>query len=154
MAAYYFDTSALVKRYVQERGSRWVRGILRPSSGQVVHVSRLLGPELASALVRRERSGQLSTSARRRGLRHFNRNAGSRLRVSEVGPATATMAMSLVEQYGIRGFDAVHLSVALELNAQRIEAGLGQVTFVSADRDQLAAAAREGLAVEDPNTRA
>jgi hypothetical protein len=37
MPAMYFDTSALVKRYVSEMGSLWVRVTLAQSSRNVVY---------------------------------------------------------------------------------------------------------------------
>ena len=39
MPAYYFDTSALVKRYVDEDGSAWVAGLLAPDPGKRVLVA-------------------------------------------------------------------------------------------------------------------
>lgn len=33
MASYYLDTSALVKRYVTERGTAWIVNLTDPSSG-------------------------------------------------------------------------------------------------------------------------
>jgi hypothetical protein len=65
---YYFDTSALVKLYVKEPGSRrledWVGhrklGLL-PSVG--VYVSRLVFPETMSAITRRRNDHKLSPTA-------------------------------------------------------------------------------------------
>jgi len=33
MAAYFLDSSALIKRYVQENGTQWVRRTTEPDSG-------------------------------------------------------------------------------------------------------------------------
>jgi len=49
MPAMYFDTSALVKRYVSEVGSLWVRVTLAQSSRNVVYTSALAQPEVLSA---------------------------------------------------------------------------------------------------------
>ena len=46
MPAMYFDTSALVKRYVSEVGSLWVRITLAHSSRNVVYTSALAQPEV------------------------------------------------------------------------------------------------------------
>ena len=47
--------------------------------------------------------------------------------------------------------DAVQLAAALEINTQRIQAGLPPVTLLSADAELNAAALAEGLAVDNPN---
>src|SRR5437762_13254035 len=59
MPAYYFDTSALAKRYVVEVGSAWVQAIVTEQSGQTIYTSVLTQPELVSALRRRVREGLL-----------------------------------------------------------------------------------------------
>src|SRR6266704_944881 len=41
MPAYYFDTSALAKRYVVEVGSAWVQAIVTEQSGQTIYTSVL-----------------------------------------------------------------------------------------------------------------
>jgi predicted nucleic acid-binding protein len=37
MSAYYFDTSALVKRYVAEIGSGWVRSVMARRAGNMIY---------------------------------------------------------------------------------------------------------------------
>jgi predicted nucleic acid-binding protein len=59
MPAYYFDTSALAKRYVEEVGSAWVQALVAQQSGQTTYTSVLTQPELVSALQRRVREGLL-----------------------------------------------------------------------------------------------
>jgi len=71
----YFDTSTLVKRYVSEVGSHWVRIILALSSQNVVYASALAQPEVLSALQRKVREAQLAQvdphRLARRGTSHF-----------------------------------------------------------------------------------
>ena len=62
MALYFFDSSALVKRYVHEQGSMRVRETTASVSGHLIHISILTVAEIASALARRHREGRLSTS--------------------------------------------------------------------------------------------
>jgi len=59
MPAYYFDTSALAKRYIVEVGSAWVQAIVTQQSGQTIYTSVLTQPEIVSALRRRVREGLL-----------------------------------------------------------------------------------------------
>ena len=58
--------------------------------------------------------------------------------------------MTLAEQHGLRGYDAVQLAAALGLHAVRHMGGLPPMTFVSADSDLNTAAQTEGLIVDDP----
>jgi predicted nucleic acid-binding protein len=57
-------------------------------------------------------------------------------------------AMRRANAHGLRAYDAVQLSVAIDVNRFRG----GGVTLVSADRDLNAAAIAEGLTVDDPNS--
>jgi hypothetical protein len=50
MSAYSFNTSALVKRYVAEVGSVWVRNVMVRRLGHVMYASLTAQPEVISAL--------------------------------------------------------------------------------------------------------
>jgi predicted nucleic acid-binding protein len=41
MAVYFFDSSALVKRHVDEAGSTWVRSLTRVKAGHTLYIARL-----------------------------------------------------------------------------------------------------------------
>jgi hypothetical protein len=49
-AAYFVDSSALVKRHVQETGTSWVRRLTRRRPSTVIHIARITGVEVASAV--------------------------------------------------------------------------------------------------------
>jgi PIN domain nuclease of toxin-antitoxin system len=55
----FFDSSALAKRYIDEKGSDRVQAIL--SSASALAVSVICVPEIVSALCRRRRERKLST---------------------------------------------------------------------------------------------
>ncbi|HYU18788.1 MAG TPA: type II toxin-antitoxin system VapC family toxin, partial [Chloroflexota bacterium] len=57
----YFDSSALVKRYLPELGSAWVTRLCKQ---EPVAISLVTIPEIASALARRTREGALTTQQR------------------------------------------------------------------------------------------
>jgi predicted nucleic acid-binding protein len=59
MAAYFFDSSALVKRYVNETGSGWVQTITDAATGHEIYIARITTVEVIAALVRRARSGNM-----------------------------------------------------------------------------------------------
>ena len=54
------DSSALVKRYVDEIGSGWLKSVVDPSAGNRLAIASLTAVEVVSAIVRRQRSGSLS----------------------------------------------------------------------------------------------
>lgn len=62
MAHYYFDSSALVKRYVAEVGTAWVQALCAPAAGHVLYTVRISGAEIIAALFRRARTGTLSSA--------------------------------------------------------------------------------------------
>jgi predicted nucleic acid-binding protein len=72
--------------------------------------------------------------------------------VIEITAALITRADALAEQHALRGYDAVQLAAALEVNAAYVAAGQPPVTLISADLELNTAAATEGLSVDDPNT--
>lgn len=151
MAAYYLDTSALVKRYTRERGSPWVTRLLARRASHDLYTVRLTGPEAIAALTRKVRTGELTAADAARSNRAFRRHWRRRLLIVEVAEATAERAMDLAERRGLRGYDAVHLAAALVVAEAQRRAGRPPLTFVSADTNQRQAAAAEGLLVEDPN---
>lgn len=60
MSAFLFDSSALVKRYLDEPGSDWVRRILHPTLGHDIIVAQTTPIELVAAISRRQRGGALT----------------------------------------------------------------------------------------------
>jgi hypothetical protein len=60
MPALYYDTSALVKRYVGEVGTIWVRRLLARPVRQGIYTAVLAQPETLSALQRKVRERTLS----------------------------------------------------------------------------------------------
>jgi hypothetical protein len=55
----FLDTSAVVKRYVAETGSIWIRALSDPASGHTCRLSALSRVELLAALYRKVRLGTL-----------------------------------------------------------------------------------------------
>jgi predicted nucleic acid-binding protein len=151
VAAYYLDTSALVKRYVRELGSGWVVSLMAGRPRPDHYTVRLAGPEAIAAFTRKVRTGELTADDAGRARRAFRRHWQRRLLIVEVAEATAERAMNLAERHGLRGYDAVHLAAALVVADARQPLGLPTFTFVSADAGQRQAASAEGLQVEDPN---
>jgi predicted nucleic acid-binding protein len=53
VASFFFDSSAVVKRYVLETGSAWVDSISNSAAGHRIFIVRVSGVEVVSALVRK-----------------------------------------------------------------------------------------------------
>ena len=153
MADYFFDTSALVKRHVIETGSPWVKSLVRAKAAHTLYIARITAVEVTSAITRRQHAGHLSAAQAGAILGHFRRHLTQRYRHRGTDPALFAEAMLVARRHRLRAYDAVQLAVALEVHRCHQDAGLGPVTLVSADRDLNAAAAAEGLAVEDPTMR-
>jgi predicted nucleic acid-binding protein len=152
MAVYFFDSSALVKRYVSETGTAWVVSLLDPTAGNVIHIARLAGAEVVSAIARRGRSGDLDASDATTAITQFRREFASVYRPVEITPVLIQQAMDPAEIRALRGYDAVQLAAALEVDAYYLVLGMPALRLVSADAALNAAATAEGLAVEDPNS--
>jgi len=60
VVVYYTDTSALLKQYVDEMGSDWLRATIAPAGETMVIFSQLLIIEVTSALNRRVREGAIA----------------------------------------------------------------------------------------------
>jgi uncharacterized protein len=150
MADYFFDTSALVKRHVNEVGSPWVRSLVRAKASHRVYIARITAVEVSSAITRRQHKGDLSPAQAGAILGHFRRHLTQRYRVLELTPSLFTKAMLAARKHRLRAYDAVQLAVALEVHRLHQDAGLGPVTLVSADQDLNTAATAEGMAVDDP----
>ena len=156
MATYYFDTSALIKRYLTEPGSGWVQQITdaRNSSGQPYHTIALsvIGiVEAVAAIARRYRLGQLDQAQRQGLINLFLTHSHAEYHVTTVKSRQIELATVLLQRHPLRGHDAVHLATALvlrdELRANRLSAPI----FVAADTNLCVAAQAEGLSAENPN---
>jgi predicted nucleic acid-binding protein len=151
VAAYFFDTSALVKRHVREPGYAWVRSLTHAKNAHTLYIARITAVEIVAAITRRQRGGSLSAAQAGAILGHFRRHLAQRYIVTEMTQPLLADAMLAARAHGLRAYDAVQLAAALEVNRFHQTAGLGSVTLVSADQELNAAATASGLAVEDPN---
>ena len=152
MAAFFLDSSALVKRYVQETGTAWVRTLTHRRTGHQIFLARITAVEVTAAVARRRKGGSLTAARVRSILTRFRSHLAGRYIAVEITPALLAEAMTLANTHDLRAYDAVQLAAALEVNRQRQPMGLPPVTLISADQELNAAASAEGIAVDDPNT--
>jgi predicted nucleic acid-binding protein len=147
----FFDTSAIVKRYVNETGSAWVDTLVDPTTGNLIYLARITGVEVVSAITRRQRAGGISAPDAALMLTDFRHDFANDYLKIEIIPSRIAHAMSLAENHALRGYDAVQLACALRARAQSLRLGR-PFTMISADAALNAAAVAEGLSVDDPNT--
>jgi len=139
----YLDTSALIKRFVEETGSNKVEDLVverAPAS-----TATLAYVEVYSGLSRKQRDGELSADQFDEIRIQFEEDWPSYVRV-HLRDEVLHLARDLVGRHPLRALDAVHVASALHLQSLLGSA----VTFVAADRRLLDAAGTEGMDIVDP----
>jgi predicted nucleic acid-binding protein len=134
---YFLDTSALVKRYVAERGSDQVRRLFRRRPE--IAVSRMTEAEAYAAIARAARS-RIIDDAVRDAI--FDRIAAdmSVAKVVEIRRPLVESVRTLVSRWALRGYDAVQLACALRVRTEG-----ATVDLWCSDRTLVAAARGEGM---------
>jgi predicted nucleic acid-binding protein len=150
----YFDTSALLKRYVTEAGTEWVKSLLASLDAPVVLTSRLAVVEAACACARRAREGNLPPEALDNLLRLFEYDVAYRYHILELSPATIDAARDLALQYPLRAYDAVHLATAWLANQELVRTDKPPLTVVCADDRLVGIASATGLLTDNPHDHA
>jgi len=151
MPAYFLESSAFVKRFAPERGSKFVLSLLRPSAENRFYAARITEVEVSAALIRKQRGKRIFADQAVKGLRRLHRDFSARFTQIAIGEHVVVEALRLTKAYGLRGYDSIQLSAALEANSERIARGLLPLILVSADTELNNAAQAEGLVIEDPN---
>lgn len=153
--AYYFDSSALVKLYILERGSHWVRRLIEssPGSQHAVLSSKLSLVETTGAFFKRRRQGLISERLKERLVFRFLHDIQHRYILTAATDDVLTLAVDMLQRHPLRAYDAVQLATALVVNRKM---GSPQqhnrsLIFVSADGVLCQVARAEGLIVENPN---
>jgi uncharacterized protein len=134
----YFDTSALIKRYVDEFGRRDVLALLRKNH---CVVSAVLPVEVRSALRRRVSEKTLDSKRVPAVLKRLEADRAY-WTIVEASREVLAMAESLSGAHPLRALDAIHVASA-KLFADR--AASQAFTFVSADSRQTDVAEALGL---------
>lgn len=136
----YYDTSALIKRYVDEEGTETVDRLWSTSSN--IATSVVAFAEAAAVFSRKLREGLLSEKEHAQALSVLKADFDSLILIPVTTALNETIER-LVRRYPLRGFDAVHLSSALLFR----HSGSIPVHFACFDRTLNEAALREGLVI-------
>lgn len=151
MSRYYLDASALVKRYVNEAGSDWLRATIAPSRSQLLFTSRMTIVEVISAFARRVRDGSLTIEEFASARDLFRGDCLDEYQIMPPTIAVVDSASILLERHPLRAYDAIHMATALGAQQFLADQNYPALTFLSADDRLNQAAAAEGLAVDNPN---
>lgn len=149
----YLDASALVKRYLHERGSAALRARFRQQ--EKIFTSRLSYAEVHAVLGRKYQRRELPRKDYEAMRERFVVDSIFSLTVLDLDNSTLAALPSLVEQYPLKASDAVHLSSALWLRDMcsldpEFADGDTSLEFGVSDQRLAQVALARGLAVFDP----
>ena len=152
MPVYYLEPSALVKYYVTEPGSTWVRQVVDAEANVLVSAEITIA-EVAAALGVIARTG-ISRHQHDAFWGKFTRDLLQRYEFLPTRRAIITRAAALCLKHPLRGFDAIHLASGLQLQEtlaqQEADGEALASTYVTSDDRLVTAAQTEGLTVENP----
>jgi predicted nucleic acid-binding protein len=131
----FFDTSAFVKRYVNESGTDTV--LEWCDKATEIGLAGIALPEIISAFCRLHRETRI-TDAQYRQLKSLLMADIEDAALCDLSPVVLAQAISCLENNVLRGMDAIHIGSAVALKAD---------VFVSSDKRQCEAAGRAGLQV-------
>lgn len=146
MESFYLDTSALIKRYVEEEGTPQIVGLTARLDGGTLIILDLALIESRSAVRRREREGDITPVDADRILKQIEEDAASSFLVQPSTAAVVEDAARLIDRHPLKAYDALQLAGCLM--ARR--GTPAPVTFVCADTRLCDAARMEGLTVLNP----
>lgn len=129
------DSSALAKRYIQEKGSDKVIAVCQEADE--LGISIICYPEIISALNRLKTEKKINKSQ----YLSAKLNVANDLRdtsICNITEGVVAQVVFLLEENTLRAMDAFHIAAALEWKSD---------IFVSADKQQLKAAKKAGLKV-------
>jgi uncharacterized protein len=134
----YLDASALVKRYVAEPGTAEVFAVIAQADN--IGTGLICRAEVAAAFAKSVRTRALTYGDALECLRSFRRDWSTIVRL-QLTEQVVARADALTWDYGLRGYDAVHLASALVWQDSARE----PVTLVTFDKPLWEAATQTGL---------
>ncbi len=149
MPVFFLDSSAIVKRYVAESGSTWVQALC-DDRDSVIILGEITLAEVAAAFSRIVRERRVMPLERQEFLDLFLGDADEEYELAPIDRSIIDIAVDLTQRHPLRGYDAVQLATALNVNEELVELELPELVFVAADGVLLAAAEAEGLDARNP----
>ena len=147
---FFADTSALVKRYISETGSEYIRSLLA-TADNFFYQSFITSLEIASALYHRHRMNELSREELAVALQTYAVHSHTEYLLIPYSDTLLNRAGTLLAHHLLRSLDAIQLAAALTLQ-KTFPPDASPFTFLSADDRLLAIARLENLLTDNPNT--
>lgn len=154
MNSFYLDASALVKRYVLEKGSPHVHAILDGVPHNRIYLLNVGAGEVVSILVRKRNAGSISTASFGQAYVDFETEIlrAADIRKQSVSNRLALSSFPLIVAHSINSTDALMLRSALVI-ARKLRAGGEDLVLAASDQRLLRAAGAEGLTTFDPESQ-
>jgi len=150
MLWFFFDTSAIVKRYHQELGSEIVDGIfesiLKKRSKAIISTLSVL--EFTSALRRKVQTKEINWTQLRDCIGSFLNEVYKNFRVERVDEGLFADSLEYILKYGLSTLDSLHL--VSSIRASEVVAEKSKIVFISSDEELCKAAEKEGFNVINP----
>jgi predicted nucleic acid-binding protein len=150
VGADYYDSSALVKRYLDEMGSTWVQERCN-NSNRVIIIADITRVEMAAAFARKLHARRIGQEDYQEIHSKLSEDLRSRYQLVFPLPERIDEAVALASRYRLRGYDAVQLACALHANESLQTRSLPPLILVAADDALVKAAQSAGLQTENPN---
>ena len=149
MGFFYWDSSVVVKRYLDEPGSAWVR-MLAANPENTFLTTQMSIVEVSAAIAISVRVGRLTKRQSQHAYRNFASDVDTdAYQLLAVARPIIDRAALLVQAHPLKGYDAVHLATGLEAARNLADQEITLV-FVSGDDQMLGAAEAEGLMADNP----
>jgi predicted nucleic acid-binding protein len=152
MNYFYFDSSALVKRYAKEIGARLV-GNLCQKEEVAIFISDITLAELGAAFARKLREREITEVEYTVMLGDLQDDYLYEYFKVPINFEVLNLAVSLARKRALRGYDAVQLACAVKVKeAVMTEEHEAKITFIVADKTLEKTARAEGFVTINPNT--
>lgn len=150
MVVYYLEPSTLVKYYVTEPGSAWIRALVDAEENVLV-TAEISITEVSAALALIARTGRISRHKCDELWGKFKRDLLMRYELLPSHRTIVDQGAELCQKHPLRGFDAIHLASGLQLR-ETLQDEMPElaIIYVTGDDSLSTAAEAEGLVVDNP----
>lgn len=152
MYHFYFDASALVKRYIRETGSNKINFLFDNLPLNQLKCLTIGAAEVFWVCVRKKNDGRITPYEFTHAVVNLNREVTSEtsdFRTDSVPDVLVWASLSLIETYSLNSVDAMVLRSALDVATQLRSIG-DTLVLVASDQRLLRAASNEGLLIFNP----
>ena len=154
MHYFYFDASALAKRYVEEAGIDKIDFLFHNVPLERLQCLTIGAMEVFWVCVRKRNDDRITSHQFERAVTHLRReviNSQSNFKTLSAPDSLVWDAMDLIENHSLNSVDAIVLRSALDM-AMELRSTGDTLVLVASDQRLLRAARTEGLQIFNPET--